>query len=297
MKRWVLISVLLFPIASCSTPAVSSLPSPAVAETPLPVPVSPSVRRFQIKLTLSAPEDLKVKEGDTVTAGQILADRVRDRTRLEWQQREVQRRIEQIIALQTQPVPEIAGLPPAAFLTEVADVERSKLKVSEAERNLQQQQRKLDLLQSMPSADLPEATIPHEQELLNDRQRQWQQAQADLELARATVGQAQQERQHDEYLHSLELSKRAIALRQQELQQQGQLAELEAQRSQLQVQLSTLSAVRSPYSGSIQRLKIIGQTDQTLTVELILVVAESSGASPTAHSRPASRQSASPGRN
>jgi multidrug efflux pump subunit AcrA (membrane-fusion protein) len=38
--------------------------------------------RFKIRLTLSASTDLKVREGDEVAKGQVLADRTRDRLTL-----------------------------------------------------------------------------------------------------------------------------------------------------------------------------------------------------------------------
>lgn len=266
-------------LSGCTAQAVSeSLPNPA-APTPAPpesadtVPVDPAPqRRFQIKLTLSAPEDLKVQEGDSVQTGQIIADRVRDRSRLEFHQGQLQGQITQLKARLNQPIPEVAGLPMPSFLSEVAEVERLKIKATDAQRVREQQQRKLDLLQSIPKADLPEATLPHEQVLLEQKQRLLNQALADVETAKGKLAKSQSDRLFREYEHSLEMSKRAISLRQQEIQQQGQLAQLEGQLSQVETQLSTLSAVRSPYSGRIQRIKFSGQSDQNLTVELVLVV-------------------------
>jgi DNA repair exonuclease SbcCD ATPase subunit len=147
----------------------------------------------------------------------------------------------------------------------------------------------LDMLQAMPDANLPEATVPHEEEVLAQRQQAIAQANADLQLAEAQLAQAQQERQFQEYQHSLEMSKRAIAIEQARLQRQEQLqnqqeqeqqrsyqlAEIQVQMQALETQLAQLSAVRSPYSGVIQRIKYEGQNDQALTVELTLVVSGS----------------------
>jgi chromosome segregation ATPase len=265
-------------LSGCSAQAVSqSLPTPSAT-----VPVSPESvdtapqRRFQIKLTLAALDDLKVKEGATVIPGQILADRVRDQTRLAFQQRELQQRIKRLKAQMALPVPEVSGLPTASVLGEVADVERLKLKAKAVQQAKEQQQRKLDLIQSLPKNEVPEATVPHEQAVLEQKQREVDQALAEVELSRGKLAKAQSDRQFQEYQHSLEMSKRAIALRQQEIQQQGELAQVEGQLSQVETQLSTLSAVRSPYAGKISRLKFQGQTDQSLAVELVLVVTDDS---------------------
>lgn len=148
-----------------------------------------------------------------------------------------------------------------------------------------QQQRMLDLLQSMPSSQLPQATIPHEQEILAQLQQKAEQARADQDLAEARLHQAQSDRQYQEYLHSLELSKRSLQLQQQELERQNQLqrqqveernrsyqlADLEARLHQIDAQLLTLASVRSPFHGTIQRIKWQGQTDQNLVVELVLL--------------------------
>jgi hypothetical protein len=265
-------------LSGCTAQAVSqALPTPSatVPVVPESVDTAPQ-RRFQIKLTLAAPDDLKVKEGDTVIPGQILADRVRDRTRLEFQQRELTQRIARLKAQMMLPVPEVSGLPTASVLGEVADVERLKLKAKAVQQAKEQQQRKLDLIQSLPKHEVPEATVPHEQAVLEQKQREVDQALAEVELARGKLAKAMSDRQFQEYQHSLEMSKRTIALRQQEIQQQGELAQLEGQLSQVETQLSTLSAVRSPYAGKISRLKFQGQTDQSLAVELVLVVTDDS---------------------
>lgn len=247
-------------------------------------------RSLDIKLTLTAPEDLKVQEGDRIEVGQILADRARDRTRLEAQRKQLELQMQRLLQAIPEPaaarqVPEVAGLPAASFLDEVADIERARLKVEAAERNVMQQQRTLDLLQSMPDSNLPEETIPHETEMLTQRQRELDQARADLDFAEAKLSQAQADRQHQEYVHSLEMSKRAIAIEQAAIQRQQQLQEVQSQEQErayqvaqmeekiaaLNAQLFELSAVRSPFSGVIRRIKYEGQNDSNLIVVLSLV--------------------------
>jgi hypothetical protein len=275
--------------------AVAQAPTVTTSPTPSPSPIA-STKRFKLRLTLSNPTDLKVREGDRIAAGQILADRATDRQRLDYQKAQLQLQIKKLQQPVTAPppareVPEIAVLPSPSFLSEVAEVERQKVLVGKADRLRTMQQRKLDLLESLPQNELPEATLPHEREVLADKQREFDQAQAELDIATAKVGQAQKEREYREYLHSLEVAKRAISLQQQELQRQQQLqhqedqerdrsfklAQLQAQLQQLETQLLDLAAIRSPYSGTIQRLKFEGQSDRALVVELTLAISGNKG--------------------
>jgi hypothetical protein len=86
--------------------------------------------RFKIRLTLSSSTDLKVREGDEITKGEVLADRTRDRTRLDAQRRQIQLRIAQLkqpiaAPLSAKPIPEVAALPPTSFLDEAAKVSQA----------------------------------------------------------------------------------------------------------------------------------------------------------------------------
>jgi hypothetical protein len=233
-------------------------------------------RRFQIKLTLSAPDDLQVREGDVIVPGQILADRVRDRSRLQFQKEALIREIGRLRKLATLPIPEVRPLPEASFSEEAADIETAKHKADDALRRKEQQQRKIDVLQTMEQSELPESIIPHEQVVLAQRDRELNQALAAVELSQGKLSKAQEQRRIQEYTHSLEMSKRAIAIQEHQLKTQGQIADLEARLSQVEVSLSQLSAVRSPYGGKVQRIKFEGQHDQNLSVQLVLVTHNSS---------------------
>ncbi len=228
--------------------------------------------RFKIKLTLTAPDDLKVKEGDTIIAGQILADKVRDRSRLQFERENILREVARLKKGLNLPIPDVKSLPEADYTEEVAAIETARQKSLEAIRRREQQQRKIDVLLNMDQAELPEEVIPHEQILLEERQREENQSRAAVDLALGKLNKAKELRQREEYSHSLEMSKRAIAIREHELKTQGAIADLEARLSQVEVSLSQLSAVRSPYSGRIQKIKFVGQSDTSLTVELTLGV-------------------------
>lgn len=246
--------------------------------------------RFRIKLTLTAPDDLKVREGDNIIAGQILADKVRDRVRLEFERDNLKREIDRLRKRMNASIPGVKPLPEANFLEETAAIETARQKSLDAIRQREQQERKIDVLLNMEQSELPEEVIPHEQLLLEQRQREENQARAAVELAIGKLNKAKELRQREEYSHSLEMSKRAIAVREHELKTQGAIADLEARLSQVEVSLSQLSAVRSPYSGRIQKIKFIGQSDNNLTVELTLGINKPSSSSPGSPEAPSSSE-------
>lgn len=299
----VLICILLGGCVGQTVTAQTPAASPQVVTSDQ---AAPQRERLTLKLTLSSPTDLKVREGDRVMAGDLISDRTRDRERLLAEKAQLQIKIDRLRQPIPGPpparrIPEMAALPPTSFVDELAAVERQRVAVETARQAVVQQQRMLDLLSSTPSGNLPEETIPHEQEKLKQLQQAVTQAESELRFAEAQLAQAQAERQHDEYLHSLEQSKRAIALEQQQLERQNQLqrqqeaestrqfqlAELEAKMQQLEMQLLSLATVRSPFSGRIQRISWEGQNDQNLVVELVLLAdsgPSSDGTKPTSGS-------------
>lgn len=288
---------LLLLLTGCTGQAISQ-------ETPQPEPeiiteTQPSGhrRRLTLRLTLSSPNDLLVSEGDRLEEGDLVADRVRDRSRLEVQLERLRLQVERLSKGSIQPppekpIPEITGLPPANFLREVAEVESKRLMVEAANRNLQNQQRLVDMLTVRQG--VPEEVIAHETVVLEERQREVDQAEAELLLAQGKLSQAQNERQFEEYRHSVTLANRQLQIQQNELERQGQwqrwqeaernrsfqLAQVEAQRQQVEGQLLDLRAIRAPMSGRITRIKWIGQNDQNLIVELTLLANSDDSSSP-----------------
>jgi hypothetical protein len=256
--------------------AVAQSP-PTPGNTPAAATITGSDRdqvgRFKIKLTITAPGDLKIKEGDSVTVGQILADRVSDRSKLSNQRAALLREIAKVRQLSNLPTPSLKPLPAAEFGEESADIEQARRAAEKAQKAREQQQRKLDVIRAMPANELPEAIIPHEEELLRQTEQEWNNALANVELSKGKLSNARELRRIKEYEYSLEQAKQTIAIREAELRSNAQIAELEARLSQVDVSLSQLSAIRSPYNGRIQRIKFVGQNDQALSVELVLLVA------------------------
>ena len=261
--------------------AATGSPLTSVVDTPPPVSTEPRVLNFT--LTLSEPEDLKVRQGDFVNAGDVLADRSRERTQLQVQLQKTQISLQRIQSQQVLdpprplPVPPVSQLPPVDYASEDAHI-------SDIEQRLDLQQRKIDLLGTMSPSEVPPAMREHEDRILEQLYR-------DLEGAKAALRQAQEERAHREYEHSLSMARRAEEANQQQLaynQQRQQAdqqrrekafqeAQLQAQLEAINAKLSDLSTVRSPYAGTIRRVKWIGQSDTRLTVEITLAVGGATG--------------------
>ncbi|MGB3493853.1 MAG: hypothetical protein WBA57_14080 [Elainellaceae cyanobacterium] len=252
---------------------------------------SDAPRLFKMAVTLTNPDDLKVRQGDAIAKGQLLADRVEERQSLEGRLGRLEislKRLQESIRAPLPPTeaPEVAALPQPTFLEQVAGIDRALVAVDQAETVVNLQQRKVDALQLMPQGQAPPEVLQHELARLEQLQQAQAEAIANLALAEAQLERARQERQHQEYLHSLEMSKRKIAIEDQQLRYQEQmqayqqqvtdrqyrLAEVEAQIEQTQAQLRLLEAVRSPYNGTVQRIEWKGQTNEAIQVELTLRV-------------------------
>lgn len=247
-------------------------------------PVSTQPRVLTFTLTLSAPDDLKVRQGDSVAAGDVLADRTRERSGLQAQLQQTQISLQRIQAQQVLEPPEALPVPPVPSLPSVF-YGTQEAAIAQIEDSIDLQKRKIDLLATMKPSEVPPAMREHEDRVLENLYR-------DLELAQADLKQAQEERSHQEYEHSLTMARRAEESNQQRLmhsQQQQQAeqqrrekafqeAQLQAQVEEINAKLIDLSTVRSPYGGTIRRVKWLGQSDNRLSVEITLSVGSGSNA-------------------
>jgi len=203
------------------------------AQTPAQAPATPAddsslPRLLKISLSLSSPQEIKVKQGDTVVAGEVLADRAEERSRLTAQRRELQLALQQIQARQIPTlqapvtVPLVKGLPPVSYAEEEAAIRSAATNVQQKERALQLQQqsienepleaaagvrvaaaevqnrqrlvdmqlRKIDAVALLN--DLPPAVAVHEQAVLKQRLAELQQAEAQYQQAQAKLQAASQ---------------------------------------------------------------------------------------------------------
>jgi hypothetical protein len=148
--------------ARTSQGAQSAFPVSSSVTTPLhPLPTTPETRKnrlepnnIKIELTLSNPQDLKVKPGDKVSAGQTLSNRASERNRLQTKKKQLQLSIEKLNLpltpiLQPRPIPEINSLPPVSYSEEEAEIKLKQQKLTEAEQAIALAQKKIDSINQL----------------------------------------------------------------------------------------------------------------------------------------------------
>jgi hypothetical protein len=189
--------------------------------------ISPSNQPKRLKITLSVtdPQDLKIREGDKVTKGQIISDRSLERQRL---QRERMAVLLTINKIEKNPLPtlkvapQLRELPPVSFAIAESEIMQAELKFTQAQRNLQNalsydpfitakanvdkaksgiesavrgfelQQRKLDAVNGLKG--LPPEMLEHETEKLRQAQSNQEAAQANYDFFAAEYRQIEGQR-------------------------------------------------------------------------------------------------------
>jgi hypothetical protein len=137
----------------------------ASVTTPLPpLPTTLETRKnrlepnnIKIELTLSNPQDLKVKPGDKVSAGQTLSNRASERNHLQAKKKQLQLSIEKLNLPLTpipkpRPISEISSLPPVSYAEEKAQIKLHKQKLTEAEQAIALAQKKIDSIKQLNSS-------------------------------------------------------------------------------------------------------------------------------------------------
>lgn len=257
-----------------------------------------------------------MKEGDRVEAGQLIADRTRERTRLENQRQQLTLTLQKLQSStitppqQPTPVPAMAALPNPSYLEEAAAIERSKVALEQAEATVAAKQQEIAYLAELPNLD--PLVMEHETAKLQQLQHDHTAAVREYQLAQGKLSKAQADTDYQEYQHSLDLAERVERANQAALNYQRQWAEYEQrlrdrdyQLSQTQLKLdevdnaiASLSVVRAPYSGRIRQVQWLGQgPDGSLSVELTLLVraGEGSGAAVSGQQRSLSNDTDSAG--
>jgi biotin carboxyl carrier protein len=297
----------------------------ASVTTPLPpLPPTPETRKnrlepnnIKIELTLSNPQDLKVKPGDKVTAGQTLSNRASERNRLQAKKKQLQLSIEKLnLPLtpipQPRPIPDLNSLPPVSYAEEEAAIKLHKQKLTEANRAIALQQKKIDSINQLHASPLIRGTegdqkkgstpnlkliLEHEQANLKNLETAKTDAQIQLEVQESQLTTAKEQRTYIEYQRQLEQTRRAIAISQQHqdiqrteserqvllAEREYSIAQIETQIQEIDYQIEQLSTVKAPYEGTIKKVKWTGQSDHTLTAVVTLSVTSEQSSSVNSH--------------
>ena len=270
----------------------SVYPLPSWATDNLPTQTeTTSPRRLNITVNVTEPDDLKVSEGEQIAKGEIIADRERERNRLTAQQKQLQLSLDRLKAASITPpaapqkVPTVMALPPVSYLEHEAAVEKTKSAIASIESELELKQSEINYLTGVKNLD--PIILEHEQAKLKQLKQEHTAAVREYQLAMGKMQTAKSDRSYKEYQASIDSARRVEEMNQARLNYQRQLAEYEQrltdrefQVTQLQEKLNnvenaiaTLSVVKSPYAGTVRRVKWLGQSpDGSLTAEVTLMV-------------------------
>jgi hypothetical protein len=138
--------------ALSGTPARKGFHPSTNTERPKPNPQ----KKLKIEVEVSTPEDLKVKEGQTVKVNQLVADRSHERANLIGQLAQVKLSIERLRS-----APEVSTVPPTAVkelksLPPQASYVEEQAQVKGAEAQVKDLERKYQLAQNIAIAPVPE---------------------------------------------------------------------------------------------------------------------------------------------
>ena len=111
-------------------------------------------RTFKISLTVTSPQDLKVKPGDEISLGQVLSDRTTERQRLLAQKKQLEISLKKLNLpipeiTQPKPIPALSKLPPVSYQQEEANIALKQQELVEAERAIANQEIKIKELDSL----------------------------------------------------------------------------------------------------------------------------------------------------
>jgi DNA-binding protein H-NS len=145
------------PIITKRPPIVDDNPTSAVVQTPVAIPKKPQQlepREIKIELTLTNPQELKVKPGEQLTPGQVLSDRTVERERLLNQRKQLELSLKKL----DMPIPSINSLfaisplrqlPKISYYSEQANINLKQQELRETQSAIAQQQEKIKQLQEL----------------------------------------------------------------------------------------------------------------------------------------------------
>jgi hypothetical protein len=115
-------------------------------------------RSIKIDLTLTSPQDLKVKPGDEVTSGTVLSDRTTERQRLLVQKKQLEISLKKLDLpipeiTQPKPIPALSQLPPVSYQQEEANIALKQQELAEAERAIANQEIKIKELELLLNSE------------------------------------------------------------------------------------------------------------------------------------------------
>jgi|GEM_PF-1515806 len=250
-------------------------------------------RLLRINLTLSDPNDLKVKQGDFLQVDAIISDREDERKRLQAQRADYLATIKRLSLeppkpIEPLPVRKAPELPAQSFAEFESEVDFQRIKVEAAKNKVSLQQRKLDLMQTLDAKDLPAGANEHEQEKFVQVKSELAKEEALLQLQLGKFETAKANRSLKEYESQeaavrlalqqnqtqMEYQKALAEYNRSEQERQFRIADIQSKVAMVEDKLKEISTVRAQYASEVKRVRFIKQTNNEIDVELLLYISD-----------------------
>ncbi len=218
---------------------------------------------IKVRVQISRREDLRVKTGDKLKTGDVIADRNKERDALLSQKKQAELSLERLRNLMFLKAEELNKpiMPDASFAEFQANLSRAALLVEAAKRNIKLQESRIEQIENLPFPRDMSKITQHETARLALLKGELLYATSNLALERAKLETAKANRNYSEQKDALEIQKQKITLNEQRLTLETNIAQLEAQITNLNGQIIALSAIRAPFAGTIKK-NHLGRTNQ-----------------------------------
>ena len=258
------------PVVGPETSTIQSAPDEFPSATP---------RKVDVTVSLSDPDDLKVKPGDQLEKGEIISDMTRRRTQLERTKKQLDLSLEQLNLPIPEPLPVVdVELPPPDLTMETEAIKQAQLALQQAQESVEFQKAKLEATRRFK---IPEMNaIDQAQgytELLQLEQNQQSAALAIMQSVAARQAK-QRDYQYLQYQQALEQQRNLMAYQRDVSNFVVNVQRVGVSRNQLLTRLDEVeteleqASVFSPYAGVVRRVDVERQSNDTLQARLVLDV-------------------------
>lgn len=273
MKQFFLIIGFCFLCASCQKPAsdapVESVPRKTITLGADDVPTGENLpESIKVRVQISRREDLRVKVSDKLKAGDVIADREKERNALLSQKKQAELSLERLKNLMLLKTEELQKpiMPDASFAEFEANIRRAALLVEAAKHSIKLQESRIEEIRKLPFPGDMWKITQHETARLMLLKSELLQAESNLALERAKLETAKANRNYAEQKDALEIQKAKITIGEQRVTIETNITQLEAQITNLNASIIALSAVRAPFNGTVKKISWEGQTNDEITV-------------------------------
>jgi hypothetical protein len=290
MKRFCKVAIasalsLVVGCAQTNQPEYNPPPIPAVSPETSTIQTAPdelpsnTPRKVDVTVSLSDPEDLKVKPGDQLEKGEIISDMTRRRTQLERTKKQLDLSLEQLNLPIPEPLPVAdVELPPPDLTMETEAIKQAQLALEQAQESVAFQKAKLEATRrfKIPEMNAIDQASGYT-ELLQLEQNQQSAALAIMQSVAARQAK-QQDYQYLQYQQALEQQRNLMAYQRDVSNFVVNVQRVGVSRNQLLTRLDEVeteleqASVFSPYAGVVRRVDVERQSNDTLQARLVLDV-------------------------